>query len=185
VRCPVTGLANLSYHEWLVRLPVKLYVWGQRSLKDTCGPAYMGAMETAIPSMAARSKICPQLSQVWGWEECWGEGAYSQTRWHVLLGSGCREGQELRQVWDRLTGEAEEASHWLLTDVKEVFVTAIEGAGAGSVSAETSRRIVEAREISPPHQITGATQAQERQACHGLEAEGQGLFLLDPGWPWC
>ena len=72
VRCPVTGLVNLSYQEWLVRLPVKLYGWGLRSLKDTCGPAYLGAMETAIPFMAARSKICPQLSQVWGGEECWG-----------------------------------------------------------------------------------------------------------------
>ena len=63
-----------------------------------------------------------------------------------MLGSGCREGQELRQVWDRLKEEAEEASHWLLSDVEEVFVTGIEGVGAGSVSGETRRRIVEARE---------------------------------------
>ena len=146
VRCPVTGLANLSYQEWLVRLPVKLYGWGLRSFKDICGPAYLGAMETAIPYMAARSKICPQLAQVWGGEECWGEGASSQTRWRVLLGSGCREGQEMRHAWGRLRGEAEESANFLLTDIEEVFVTGIEGVGAGSVSGETRRRIVEARE---------------------------------------
>ena len=82
-------------------------------------------METAIPFMAARSKICPQLSQIWGGSECWGERATSQTRWRVLLGSGCREGQELRQVWEKLRGEAEEAAHWLLADVEEVFVTSV------------------------------------------------------------
>ena len=49
IRCPVTGLDNLSYQGWLVRLPVKLYGWGLRSLQETCGPAYLGALETAIP----------------------------------------------------------------------------------------------------------------------------------------
>ena len=45
----------------------------------------------------------------------------------------------LGQVGDRLKGEAEEASHCLMNDVEEVFVTAIEGVCAGSVSGETRR----------------------------------------------
>jgi hypothetical protein len=51
-----------------------------------------------------------------------------------LFGSRCREEQELWQVWDRLNGEAEEAAHWLLTDVEEVFETPVEGVEAGFVS---------------------------------------------------
>ena len=70
VRCPVVGLDNKTYQEWLVRLPVKLYGWGLRSLKETCGPAYLGALETAIPYMAARGNICPQLEQTWGGSDC-------------------------------------------------------------------------------------------------------------------
>ena len=146
VRCPVRGLDSLSYQEWLVRLPVKLYGWGFRSLKDSCGPAYLGALETAIPFMSARGKICPQLEQVWGGRECWGEGADSETRWRVLLSSGCMEGRELREVWDKVKGEAVESADWLGVELQEVFVSAVEGVGGSSINGETKKKIVTAVE---------------------------------------
>ena len=71
--CPIEGMTGKTYQEWLDSLPVKKYGWGLRSLKDTCGPAYLGA----IPFMAARYMICP----AWGGEHCWGEGASSDSRW--------------------------------------------------------------------------------------------------------
>ena len=95
VNCPVTDLSSMSYQEWLVRLPVKLYGWGLRSLQDTCGPAYIGALETSIPFMY-KDKICVEMEQMWGGSGCWGEGAASETRWQVLVNSGCQEGTELR-----------------------------------------------------------------------------------------
>ena len=46
VRCPVANLDGKSYQEWVVRLPIKLYDWGLRSLQETCGPAYLGALDS-------------------------------------------------------------------------------------------------------------------------------------------
>ena len=73
VNCPVVNVRSQSYAEWLIRLPIKLYGWGFRKLEETCGPAYLGTLETAIPFMAANSKICEDLGGIWGGEECWGQ----------------------------------------------------------------------------------------------------------------
>ena len=72
ISCPVTGLDNMSFQEWVIRLPVKQYGWGLRKMEETCGPAFLGALETAIPYMAGRGNICPQLEQIWGGIDCWG-----------------------------------------------------------------------------------------------------------------
>ena len=53
----------------MIRLPVKQYGWGLRKMEETCGPAFLGAMETAIPYM---SEIAPIMEGVWGGVECWG-----------------------------------------------------------------------------------------------------------------
>ena len=66
---------GLKYQEAVVCLPVRLYGWGLRSLEQTCGPAYLGGLETAVPHMAGQGSICPHLAQIWGGPECWGEGA--------------------------------------------------------------------------------------------------------------
>ena len=39
--------------------------------------------------MAALGQICPQLSQSWGWDECWGENAPKK---------GFSEGREITRV---------------------------------------------------------------------------------------
>ena len=41
--------------------------------------AYMATLETAIPYMAGRGKICPQLASLWG-----GEDAPEEARWRQV-----------------------------------------------------------------------------------------------------
>lgn len=129
IRCPVAQLDGKSYQEWLIRLPIRFHGWGMRSLKETCGPSYLGATETAIPFMAARDMLCPQREQEWGGRECLGQEAMSEARWRVVLGSGCQEGRELRRVWQGLTRESRQAAHWLGEDMEEVFTTSVQGVG--------------------------------------------------------
>ena len=66
VNVPVQGISGKSFQEWAVRLPVKLYGWGFRSLAETCIPAYLGTLETSIPRMTT---ISPILQQTWGGKE--------------------------------------------------------------------------------------------------------------------
>ena len=133
VNCPVGHLNRKSYQEWVVGLPVRFHGWGFRSLAESCGPAYLGALETVLPFMAARDRLCPEREEEWGGEECWGEGMPVEGRWRAVLESGCQEGLELRRVWDRLGLEARDAAAWLGEEMEEIFATGVEGVGAGSV----------------------------------------------------
>ena len=144
MRCPVGNLDGRSYQEWVVRLPIKYHGWGLRSLEEICGPAYIGALETAIPFMAARDKLCPERETEWGGEECWSEGASTDNRWRVMLNSGCQEGVEMRRIWDKLEGEARGAAQWQGSEMEPIFVSNLQGLGAGSVSGGTRGELVEA-----------------------------------------
>ena len=143
LRVPVPTLDNISFQEWAVRLPVRLHGWGLRSLEDSCGPAYIGALETAIPYTAGLDKICPMMEDTWGGEDCWGEVALVQNRWRKVLASGCNEGQELHRAWTRIQTEGRNAAEWLGEDVPSVLDTPVEGVGDGSVSGATRKRVVE------------------------------------------
>ena len=142
----VPALDGTTYQECLVRAPVCQYGWGFRSLKDTCGPAYLGTLETAIPYMAGLGNICPQLAEVWGGRECWGAGADKEKRWRAVLQSGCSEGVELACTWRKLKLEASTASHFLSQDLPLLFETSEEGVGGDSTSGETRSRLVKALE---------------------------------------
>ena len=48
---------------------------GFRSLAETYGPAYLWDLETAIPYMDARDKLCPTRELECGGDEVVGEGA--------------------------------------------------------------------------------------------------------------
>lgn len=146
LRVPVQGLDGRSFQEWTVRLPARLYGWGICSLEGTCGPAYLGALETAIPYMAGRGKVCPQMAGVWGVEESWGEKAPEESRWVTLLQSGCEEGREVEIVWNRLQGEARAAHEWLGRDLEGTLSVSARGLGEGSVSGSTRSKIMEAVE---------------------------------------
>ena len=70
----------------------------------------------------------------------------SETRWRVVLNSGCQEGVEMRQVWQKLGREERESADWLDKDMDPVFAGNLEGLGGGSVTGATRGEIVSARE---------------------------------------
>ena len=146
LRSPISSLDRFSFQEWAVRLPVRLHGWGLRSLEHSCGPAYLGALETAIPYMAGLDRVCPMMADVWGGEDCWGEEAMVANRWHRVLESGCMEGQELRRLWTRLQTEVHASADWLGDVVPAVLSTTVEGAGGNSVSGFTRKIVVDAVE---------------------------------------
>ena len=127
-------------------LPARLHGWGLRSLEANCGPAYLGTLETAIPYMAGLSKVCPQMEQVWGGEDCWGEGADEKNRWRKVLESGCREGREMRRAWVKISTEAQSCMNFLEEEMPEALATPLPGLGNGSLNGSTRSRVVEARE---------------------------------------
>ena len=129
-----------------MRLPARLYGWGFRSLEETCGPAYLATLKTALPSMAGPGELRPQLADLWGGPECWGEGASKEDRWRQVLASGSRAGQEMIRVWDGLQQEKQQVFRWLGGEEPKVLACGVEGIGDGSVSGETRRRLTEARE---------------------------------------
>ena len=158
VACPVGELDGRSYQEWVVRLPIRLHGWGLRSLKETCGPAYFGALETAIPFMAARDKLCTQMETDWGGEECWGEAAEPSNRWRVVLESGCLEGRELQRWFQMLQSEATEAGPYLGEPPDPLLNSDLQGLGGSSVSGATRGLVVEARDMLRSRLLTKALQ---------------------------
>ena len=142
----IPALDHRSYQETVVRLPARLYGWGLRSLEDSCGPAYLATLETAIPYMAGVGKICPQLAELWGGEECWGEDAEEESRWRQVLASGCSVGVELRRSWNRIQLEARQSATWLGEEVPGVLDTPIEGVGEGSIDGSTRGKVTQAVE---------------------------------------
>ena len=49
---PVWGREAWPFAQWVVRQPVKLHGMGVRSHKETCEPAWIGAMDKAAPYLA-------------------------------------------------------------------------------------------------------------------------------------
>ena len=84
---PVIGRSNRSFQQWVVRQPVRLGGFGFRSLVDTAGPAFIGALEQSVPFFCGDNGICPQLADKLGGEECFGEEANGEQRWRVMLES--------------------------------------------------------------------------------------------------
>ena len=138
----VPCLDRRTFQEWVVRQPARLHGWGLRSLREVCGPAWLGTLETAVPFMAGMGKVCPQLA---GGEECWAEGA-PDDRWRCMLESGCVEGRELEQLWGRVTGEAVLCCNFLGEELPGVMAAPTGSIGDGSVTGSTRGKVVEARE---------------------------------------
>ena len=144
----VPALDHQSFQEWAIRLPARLHGWGLRSLEDSCGPAYLATLETAIPFMTGPKGICTQLSNFWGGEECWGEGAPPDTRWRQVLISDCSMAGEMKRSWGKIQQEAQQACLWLQEPLPEALSSQLAGLGDGSTSGETRKRLVEAIECT-------------------------------------
>ena len=143
---PVEGRSNRSFQDWVVRQPVRLGGFGFRSLLDTVGPAFIGALEQAVPSFCGENGVCPQLADVTGGEECFGEDAPGEGRWRVMLNSGCREGEELRRVWTKMKLEEEQAATWLGIEVQENLSLNVESVGGPSTDGSTRGKVSEERD---------------------------------------
>ena len=96
------------------------------------------------------------MMNTWGGEAYWGNGADPGTRWTATLGSGCREGDEMKRAWEILTVEANESAEWLGTEVAEVFSGSLSGLGDGSLSGKTRGEITAAREKTRAELLTKA-----------------------------
>jgi hypothetical protein len=115
-------------------------------LKDTSGPAFIGAIEQAVPFFCGERGICPQLADQMGGEECFGEEAAGENRWRVMLASGCREGEELRRVWNLMKTEEQQAATWLDVEVQENLSAQVESVGGTSCDGSTRGKVSEERD---------------------------------------
>ena len=141
---PVVGRENLTFQEWVVRHPIKMGGLGFRSVAETSGAAFLGALEQAAPYMAS----VETLQGVVGGLECWGEEALPEGRWRVLLESGNIDGQELNRVWAALKTEASQAAHWLDRELEGTLAQEVESVGNGSTSGATRGTIMEERDMT-------------------------------------
>ena len=142
---PVTERNTRTFQEWVIRLPVRLGGFGVRSHEETSSIAFLGALEQAIPAFQGQHGICPQLAEVFGGEECFGEDAVDG-RWRVMLASGCREGAELRRLWRRLQQEEREAAAWLDQDLQENLGQQVTEIGGSSRDGSTRGKLAEERD---------------------------------------
>ena len=128
---PVAGLQGRPFAEWVVRQPVQLHGAGFSSHKESCYPAYIGALHQAAAYMAEQ----PGLEEVMGGRETWGEDADEGLRWAPLLASGHKDGTELRAAWESLQLEAMEAALYLGIELEGPLVKTVVAAGSSSERA--------------------------------------------------
>ena len=121
--------------------PVKLHGMGVRSHKDTCEPAWVGALDKAAPYLAQ----VPALADIMGGGDAWGADADVDLRWATLLASGHVYGRELHASWAILQREAEEAAAFLEEQVEGLLAERVEGAGSDA-GGNMRHLIVEQRE---------------------------------------
>ena len=114
----VEGLGGRSFQEWVVRQPVRFGGMGLRSLADISPAAFIGAVEQAVTSFAGENGVCPMLSEVVGGVECFGRTAPSDTRWRVMVESGCRVGVEYKSCWLLMQQEARQGALYLGEDLE-------------------------------------------------------------------
>ena len=147
-----------------LKTPVRLGGFGFRSLEDSAGIAYLGALEQAIPSYSGEDGICNQLEEVMGGQNCFGDDAPSDMRWKIMLESGSREGEELRRVWSKLRQEELQAAAWLEEEVQSSFQQEAEGVGGTSCDGSTRGRLVEERDSTRAKMVTKGLEVHPIQA---------------------
>ena len=91
----------------MTRTPVRLGGMGLRSVLETSLLAYIGGVEQALSDFVGEGGVCQQLTPVLG------DMVSADTRWHQLLSTGNRTGEELAWAWDTLRQEAGESCRFL------------------------------------------------------------------------
>ena len=110
---------------------------GLRSLTDLSPAAYIGAVEQSVTGFTGERGVCPVLSNVVGGEDCFGRAAPTDTRWRIMLGSGCRVGHEYEQAWNTMRQEAEQGAAYLEEELEGQLKARAVGAGIGSSTGAT------------------------------------------------
>ena len=135
IQTPVTRHQGRSYQDWILRTPVRLGGFGLRSMADIALPAFLGAVEQALPHFLGEEGIFPQL------ETTLLEVGEGPNRWRGLLESGCRTGEELRGLWSTLQEEATQITGFLGIELEGPLSVSVEGAGEGSCDGSSRRKI--------------------------------------------
>lgn len=136
---PDSTLQNRSYQHWVIRQPVKMGGLGIRSNVETSLAAYIGGLEQALPHFVGEGGICKQLRTVVGDMD-------GESRWKLLLQSGCRTGQELAKAWSTLKQEAQQCSTYLGKEIEGPLSANVEDAGHGAKDGSTRKKLIAARE---------------------------------------
>jgi hypothetical protein len=138
---PVKNITGRSFQHMVIRQPLKMGGLGIRSHIETSPAAYIGGLEQALPHMTGAGGVCQLLKAVIGEDQ-----GSSSTRWHSLIQSGCRTGQELVSSWSQLQEEARQCADYLGQELMSPLSSPVEGAGDGSNNGSTRRKVVQQRE---------------------------------------
>ena len=171
----VPGIKEKSYQEWVIRQSIRLGGFGLRCQSNLSPAAFVGAVEQVLPSFVGAKAICPQLAHLLGSMDD------PQQRWQILLASGCRTGQELREAWDTLQKEAKAMSEFLGANLEEPLCTPTEGLGEGSLDGTTRKRILEQMEMLKGSVLTKALQHHPNQMARPVKVWPQ-IDKLSSSW---
>ena len=80
-----------------------------------------------------------------------------------MLNSGCREGVEMRRVWNQLKIEEEQAAAWLGEAVQENLAAPVESVGGSSCDGSTRGKVCEERDKTWAKLIKKGLEVHPRQ----------------------
>ena len=175
LQLPVNRHQGRSFQDWMLRTPVRLGGFGLRSMEDVALPAFFGALEQSLPHFLGEEGIFPQLSTTL--QEV-GEGP---NRWRGLLESGCRTGEELRDLWNTLQEEARQMTGFLGTELDGPLSIQVEGAGEGSKDGSTRRKVTTWLEDSRAATLKKGLEDHVDQSARPVWVHPQ-LDKLSQGW---
>ena len=153
---PVAGLQGRSFMQWVTHQPIKMGGLSIRSQAEVSPAAFVAAVEQTVPTFW--TGVCPQLTDITGGEETYGQDADHSTRWRLLVQSGCRCGRELEAAWNLLQTEAQQCTAYLGCELEGVLAQPVMAAGNGSTTGSTRRLVTEQREQLRGAVITRALQ---------------------------
>jgi hypothetical protein len=175
LQLPITRHRDRTYQDWMLRTPVRMGGFGLRSMEDVSLPAFMGAVEQSLPHFLGEEGIFPQLAATLG------EVGEGPTRWRGLMESGCRTGEELRNLWTTLQEEARQMTTYLGTELQGPLALPVEGAGEGSSDGSTRRRVTSWLEDTRAATLKKGLENHVDQTARPVWAHPQ-LDKLSQGW---
>ena len=80
-----------------------------------------------------------------------------------MLSSGCREGEELRRVWNYLREEEQQAARWLDEAMQENLSSRVEDVGGSSRDGSTRGKLAEERDVTMARLLKKGLETHPRQ----------------------